>query len=96
MTPIALSPEEITLEVRRVIAETLRAPLDAVDLDATLDEARLGVDTRSLVKLNVVLEERFDVTIPDFVSTDVVPPRSVREVVALVADRVAARRGGAS
>ncbi|APR83865.1 Hypothetical protein A7982_09214 [Minicystis rosea] len=89
-------PESIAFEVRRIIAETLKAPIDAVGLDDTLDDTRLGVDSLSLIKLNVVLEERFDITIPDFVATDVAPPKSVREVVELVAARVAARKGGVS
>jgi acyl carrier protein len=88
--------ESITFEARRIIAETLRAPIESVGLDATLDESRLGVDSLALIKLNVVLEERFDITIPDFVATEATAPRSVRDVVAIVASRVAARRGGAS
>lgn len=88
--------ESITFEVRRIIAETLRTPIESVGLDATLDESRLGVDSLALIKLNVVLEERFDITIPDFVATEAAAPRSVRDVVAIVASRVAARRGGAS
>lgn len=88
--------ESIAFEVRRIIAETLKAPLESVGLDDTLDEARLGVDSLALIKLNVVLEERFDITIPDFVTTEVAPPKSVRDVVVLVASRVSAQRGGVS
>lgn len=88
--------ETITFEVRRIIAETLRAPIESVKLDETLDESRLGVDSLALIKLNVVLEERFDITIPDFVATEAGAPRTVNDVVAIVKSRVAARAGGAS
>jgi acyl carrier protein len=88
--------ESIALEVRRVIAETLRTPIESIGLDETLDESRLGVDSLSLIKLNVLLEERFEITLPDFVATEAAPPRTVRDVVAIVSGCVASRRGGAS
>lgn len=92
----AALPETIALEVRRIIAEAVKAPVEAVGMDDTLDEARLRVDSLALIKLNVVLEERFDITIPDFVATEGGAPRSVRDVVAIVAARLAARPGAAS
>jgi acyl carrier protein len=88
--------ESIAFEVRRIIAETLRAPVESIGLDLSLDDARLGVDSLALIKLNVVLEERFDITIPDFVAAEEAAPQKVRDVVAIVASRVAARRGGVS
>lgn len=88
--------ESIALEVRRVIAETLRAPIESIGLDDALDESRLGVDSLSLIKLNVLLEERFDITLPDFAAAEVEVPRRVRDVIQIVASRVAARRGGVS
>lgn len=94
-TPVP-SQRTVTLEVRRIIAETLNAPVDSVALTDTLDEPRLGVDSLSLIKLNVVLEERFDITIPDFVTTEIRAPRSVADVVQMVVQGIAAREGGAS
>lgn len=90
------SRETVAFEVRRIIAETIHMPVDAIDLADTLDEPRLGVDSLSLIKLNVVLEERFDITIPDFVTPEVVVTRSVADVVALVIAGLDAREGGAS
>lgn len=88
--------ESIALEVRRIIAETLHAPIESIGMDDSLDESRLGVDSLALIKLNVVLEERFDITLPDFVATEAAPPRTVQDVVAIVSGCVASRRGGAS
>lgn len=84
------------IEVRRIIAEAAKTPVEAVSLDDTLDEARLGIDSLALIKLNVLLEERFDITIPDFVATEIGAPWSVRHLAELVAARVQARPGGAS
>lgn len=88
--------ESIALEVRRILAETLHAPIESIGMDDSLDESRLGVDSLALIKLNVVLEERFDITLPDFVATEAAPPRTVQDVVSIVSGCVAARRGGAS
>jgi acyl carrier protein len=92
MEKLASGAESIDTRVRRVIAEALRVPLDRVGLDATLEQEGLGVDSLGLIKINVLLEERFDITIPDFTEIEGATPRTVREVVELVAGRV----GGAS
>ncbi len=65
-------------------------------LDATLELDGLGVDSLGLIKINVLLEERFDITLPDFTAIEAAPPRTVREVVDLVAGRLGAPAGGAS
>jgi acyl carrier protein len=88
--------DPIALEVRRILADTLRTPIEAIGLEDALDASRLGVDSLALIKLNVLLEERFDITLPDFAAAEADVPRTVRDVVAIVASRVAARRGGAS
>ena len=96
MDKLASSVETIEVAVRRIIAEALRVPLDRVGLDETLELEGLGVDSLGLIKINVLLEERFDITIPDFTSIEATPPRTVREVVDLVAGRVGETSGGAS
>lgn len=88
--------DSIALEVRRIIADTLRAPVEAVGVGDALDDSRLGVDSLSLIKLNVLIEERFDITLPDLASGDAHGPRTVGDVVAIVESLVAARIGGAS
>ena len=60
-------------------------------LDARLDEARLGIDSLGLIRLNVALEEAFDITLPDFVTPEETNIRVVADVAALVAGKVAVR-----
>ena len=87
-------PDAVAIEVRRIIAHSLRIPVEEVTLDKRLDAAGLGVDSLGLIKLNVAIEERFDIAIPDFVADDPSQVRSVGDVVALVAGCVA--KGGVS
>jgi acyl carrier protein len=82
-------PDALAIEVRRLIAHSLHVPLDEVTLDRRLDAAGLGVDSLGLIKLNVAIEERFDIAIPDFVAEDPSLVRSVRDVVELVRGCVA-------
>lgn len=89
MTSSPLSPDAVAVEVRRLIAHNLHVPLDEVTLDKRLDAAGLGVDSLGLIKLNVAIEERFDIAIPDFIADDPSQIRSVGDVVALVAGCVA-------
>lgn len=94
MTTEITDPESIAIEVRRIIATTLRLPIDQVALDARLDEARLGIDSLGLIKLNVALEEAFDITLPDFTTPEEPSIRSVADVAALVASKVSAQAKG--
>lgn len=87
-----IAHDEIALKVRRTIADTLRIDVDHVGFDAPLDEERLGIDSLRLIKLNVALEEAFDVSLPDFTTPEGKRVRSVRDVVEVVAARV---QGGA-
>ena len=96
MTTEPSVPEAVAADVRRIIAETLRLPVEPVALDTQLDEARLGIDSLGLIKLNVALEEAFDIALPDFTPLEQPHIRSVRDVAALVAGKVAAQaKGGA-
>ena len=109
---------EIAPKVQRIIAQSLSRPVEDVGLDVRLDAPELAMDSLAFIKLNVILEETFEITLPDFVP-DAAPgtsgavsgavsgaasgssapqPRSVRDVVALIAERVAlaqASAGGA-
>jgi acyl carrier protein len=87
--------QQINLTVRQLIAESVRRPLEEVPLDALLDDSGLALDSLSLITLNVALEEKYDITLPDFISDEARAVRSVRDVAALVASRVAhcAREG---
>ena len=86
--------EDITTQVRALIAADLRQPIDRVPLDARLDSGELGIDSLGLIKLTVKLEETFDITMPDLAVTDAAVFGSVRDVAAFVAAQVAARQHG--
>ena len=81
--------EAINLTVRRLIAESLQRPIEEVRLDASLDDSGLALDSLSLVTLNVALEERYDITLPDFISEEARTVRSVRAIAELIASRIA-------
>lgn len=84
-------PDATALAVRQTIADTLRRALDEVAPDATFDGAGLGLDSLAVIQVQVALEERFDVALPDLLDDDSARPRAVRDVVALVASRAAGR-----
>jgi acyl carrier protein len=71
-------------QVRAVLAEALQLPIERVALDAELDEA-LGVDSLRLILVNIALEERYGVVMPD---PGEVPLRHVADLVAFVRERV--------
>ena len=83
--------EEINLAVRQLIADGVRRPIEEVPLDAALDDSGLALDSLALITLNVALEEKYDITLPDFISDEARTVRSVRDVAALIATRVAER-----
>ncbi len=85
---------ETAIRVRSVIAETLRIPLEDIELDARLDDTRLGIDSLGFIKLNVALEEAFDITLPDLTLPEAPTLRSVRELVELVIQKAPSRAKG--
>ncbi len=54
----------IAAVIRSVIAEHLRRPVADVPLDAKL-ESQLEIDSMAMIEINVSLEERFGVAMPD-------------------------------
>lgn len=89
-----IDSDDITAQVRAVIADAIRQPVSAVPLDARVDAAELGIDSLGLIKLTVRLEELFDITMPDLAAPGMQSLGSVREVAMLVARQVAARQTG--
>ena len=79
---------DIALKVRSTIAETLRLPIEHVKLDARLDEEQLALDSLRMIKLNVALEETFDIALSDLTSPEHENIRFVRDVVEIVAAKV--------
>ncbi len=82
-----MGKDEVEERVRRIIA--LHLDVDAGHLSA---ETRLGedlcVDSLTAVELLMVLEDEFDIALPE---DDVGELRTYADVVDVVADRVAAR-----
>ncbi len=87
------TPDLVADQVRRIIAETLRLRPEDVSLEARLDQPQLGIDSLALIKLNVALEEAFDIALPDFTTPEAPAVRSVGDVVALVSAMVAGQGG---
>ena len=79
---------DIEWKVRSTIAETLRLPIEHVKLDARLDEEQLALDSLRMIKLNVALEETFDIALSDLTSPEHENIRFVRDVVEIVAAKV--------
>jgi acyl carrier protein len=63
---IASHPDEesVVAIVRSVIAEHLHRPVADVELDAKL-ENQLEIDSMAMIEINVSLEERFGIPMPD-------------------------------
>ena len=85
--------DAVASTTRRLIAEVVRRPLEDVSLDASIDGAELVLESTALVKLNAMLEEHFNVTLPDFALANPIGVRSARDVVQLVLARIADRAG---
>jgi acyl carrier protein len=73
-------------QVRAVLAEALQVPIESIDLDAELDHT-LGIDSLRLILVNIALEERYGVAMPE---PGEVPLRSVADLVAFVRQRLEA------
>ncbi len=80
----AATIDTLAAQVRAVLAETLQVPIDRIGLDAGLDDA-LGIDSLRLILVNIALEERYGVVMPD---PGEVPLRRVSDLVAFVRERL--------
>ena len=68
--------EELAQHVIKAIAEVKEIPEDTIKLDSTFDD--LGVDSLDAMEMLFLMEEQFDVNMPD---TVVRAMRNVRQVV---------------
>jgi len=84
---MAVSREELTTEVRGVLAETLGIPLRQVSVDASLEDG-LALDSLKMIEINVALEARFGVPMLDFTNEDETRIRNVRDLVTFVRSRL--------
>jgi acyl carrier protein len=87
--------EEVTWAVRAIVAEALRTTAEEVPWGADL-EGELGVDSMAMIEINVLLEERFHLTLPEVTAPGELRVRTVNDLAAFVAARLphrpAARR----
>jgi acyl carrier protein len=87
--------EEVAQAVRAIVAEALRTTADEVPWGADL-EGELGVDSMVMIEINVLLEERFHLVMPEVTAPGELQVRTVQDLAAFVAARLphrpAARR----
>ena len=76
MSNNAMSPEELTSRILRIIAETQRKDPAQVTIDSSFEE--LGIDSMDGVNIVFALENEFDINVPD---EEVKSIRSVRDMV---------------
>jgi acyl carrier protein len=81
---------DISDEVRRLVCKQLGIDGDRVKPEASLVD-ELGADSLALVELTLVLEERFDIDIPDEAAEKI---RTVRDAITAVETYLAPRRRG--
>lgn len=93
-SPTGTTPlEELSQEVRRIIADTLERPVAEVPLDADL-ESGLGIDSLAMIEINIALEERFRFAMPDMDSSDHARLKTVEDLARLVAAQLVPPKQG--
>src|SRR4051794_3556882 len=78
--------DEVASAVRAIVAEKLQLPADEVPWGADL-ESELGVDSLVMIEINVLLEERFGITLPEVTAPSELSVRTVKDLAAFVAAR---------
>jgi acyl carrier protein len=81
---------EVARAVRATVAEKLQRAVSEVPWDADL-ESELGVDSLVMIEINVLLEERFHFAMPEVTAPSELQVRTVRDLAAFVAARLAER-----
>jgi acyl carrier protein len=69
-------PDDLTVRVLKVIADTQRIPVEKVTIDSSFEE--LGIDSMDGVNILFALENEFDITIPDEAAKQI---RGIRQMV---------------
>jgi acyl carrier protein len=80
-------PRDHRLDGAHLLAERFHRPLEEVTPDTDL-AADLGVDSMDLIDVNISLEERFHLSMPEFATPEEVHVRTVRDLAALVSARL--------
>ena len=84
-----MSNEELTDQVRRIIASAQHLPEEKVTADSTF--AELGIDSLDGINILFAVESEFNINIPDEAAQSI---RSVRDVVDGIAKLLAEDPGG--
>ena len=84
--------EEIGREVRNIIADALKRPVEQVPLTASL-ESGLGIDSLAMIEINIALEERFRFAMPDMASPAEANLKTVEDLTRFVAQQLARQKG---
>ncbi|MBN1206249.1 MAG: acyl carrier protein [Myxococcaceae bacterium] len=84
--------EEIGREVRNIIADALKRPVEQVPLTASL-ESGLGIDSLAMIEINIALEERFRFAMPDMASPAEANLKTVEDLSRFVAQQLAHQKG---
>jgi acyl carrier protein len=85
----AESIDEIGAAVRGILAHHLHRGADDIPLDAKL-EGQLEIDSMAMIEINVSLEERFRIAMPDMAVADSV--KTVRDLVNYIHHQLSERR----
>jgi acyl carrier protein len=83
---------DVPLDVRRLVCKRLEVAEDRVKPEASFIDD-LGADSLAVVELTLVLEEAFDIDIPDEEADQI---RTVRDAIIAVENHLRARRPGGS
>ncbi|HYI03143.1 acyl carrier protein [Hyalangium sp.] len=86
--------EEIGREVRTIIADALKRPVEQVPLTASL-ESGLGIDSLAMIEINIALEARFRFAMPDMASPADANLKTVEDLARFVAAQLTRQKGRA-
>ncbi len=78
---------DISRAIQTVLADKLRRPVDEITPEADL-EKDLNVDSMSMIQVNIALEERFEITMPEFVESQEIDVRTVSDLAKFVKARI--------
>jgi acyl carrier protein len=82
--------EDVLVIVRTVLSDRCHRPVDDIRPDSTLLDD-LGIDSMDMIEINIALEERLPLTMPDCATPDEVDVRTVKDLAGLVAARLTAQ-----
>ena len=87
---LAFPRDEVALVVREVLADALDRNTGDIGLDTSLVD-HLGMDSMTTIEVSIELEERLDVTFPDFAAPHELGLHTVRDLVRMTRERVEER-----